>query len=176
MQNKNILFEEKQYLGHNRLSIVIRTALAIFCLFSYYLSENSHSLNINIFNIQNNSNSGFIFFVVGNCILILSATLTFVLHIETKVYENYILLEGFWTSRKIKIDLNTITSIKKTKLKKTIFRRAVYNLHNRGVIKFYTSGQDFIELNDDANFTYKIGSQKAQELYNILKQIIKIKN
>lgn len=175
MQNKNILFEEKQYLGHNRLSIVIRTALAIFCLFSYYLSENSHSLYINII-IQNNSNSGFIFFILGNCILILSAALTFVLHIETKVYENYILLEGFWTSRKIKIDLNTITSIKKTKLKRTIFRRAVYNLHNMGVIKFYTSGQDFIELTDDADFTYKIGSQKAQELYNILKQIIKIKN
>lgn len=175
MQNKNILFEEKQYLGHNRLSIVIRTALAIFCLFSYYLSENSHSLYLNII-IQNNSNSGFIFFIVGNCILILSAALTFVLHIETKVYENYILLEGFWTSRKIKIDLNTITSIKKTKLKRTIFRRAVYNLHNMGVIKFYTSGQDFIELTDDADFTYKIGSQKAQELYNILKQIIKIKN
>jgi hypothetical protein len=131
VQNKNILFEEKQYLGHNRLSIVIRTALAIFCLFSYYLSENSHSLYINII-IQNNSNSGFIFFIVGNCILILSAALTFVLHIETKVYENYILLEGFWTSRKIKIDLNTITCIKKTKLKRTIFRRAVYNLHNRG--------------------------------------------
>jgi hypothetical protein len=175
VQNKNILFEEKQYLGHNRLSIVIRTALAIFCLFSYYLSENSHSLYINII-IQNNSNSGFIFFILGNCILILSAALTFVLHIETKVYENYILLEGFWTSRKIKIDLNTITSIKKTKLKRTIFRRAVYNLHNMGVIKFYTSGQDFIELTDDADFTYKIGSQKAQELYNILKQIIKIKN
>jgi len=175
VQNKNILFEEKQYLGHNRLSIVIRTALAIFCLFSYYLSENSHSLYLNII-IQNNSNSGFIFFIVGNCILILSAALTFVLHIETKVYENYILLEGFWTSRKIKIDLNTITSIKKTKLKRTIFRRAVYNLHNMGVIKFYTSGQDFIELTDDADFTYKIGSQKAQELYNILKQIIKIKN
>ncbi len=175
MQNKNILFEEKQYLGHNRLSIVIRTALAIFCLFSYYLSENSHSLYINII-IQNNSNSGFIFFIVGNCILILSAALTFVLHIETKVYENYILLEGFWTSRKIKIDLNTITSIKKTKLKRIILRRAVYNLHNMGVIKFYTSGQDFIELTDDADFTYKIGSQKAQELYNILKQIIKIKN
>ncbi len=175
MQNKNILFEEKQYLGHNRLSIVIRTALAIFCLFSYYLSENSHSLYINII-IQNNSNSGFIFFIVGNCILILSAALTFVLHIETKVYENYILLEGFWTSRKIKIDLNTITSIKKTKLKRTNLRRAVYNLHNMGVIKFYTSGQDFIELTDDADFTYKIGSQKAQELYNILKQIIKIKN
>jgi len=175
VQNKNILFEEKQYLGHNRLSIVIRTALAIFCLFSYYLSENSHSLYINII-IQNNSNSGFIFFIVGNCILILSAALTFVLHIETKVYENYILLEGFWTSRKIKIDLNTITSIKKTKLKRIILRRAVYNLHNMGVIKFYTSGQDFIELTDDADFTYKIGSQKAQELYNILKQIIKIKN
>ncbi len=175
MQNKNILFEEKQYLGHNRLSIVIRTALAIFCLFSYYLSENSHSLYINII-IQNNSNSGFIFFILGNCILILSAALTFVLHIETKVYENYILLEGFWTSRKIKIDLNTITSIKKTKLKRTNLRRAVYNLHNMGVIKFYTSGQDFIELTDDADFTYKIGSQKAQELYNILKQIIKIKN
>ncbi len=174
MQNKIILFEEKQYLGHNRLSIVIRTALAIFCLFSYYLSENQNSYNLNIFHIQNNSDSGFIFFVLGICILILSAALTFVLHIETKVYENFIILEGFWTSRKIKIELNTINSIKKTKFKRTIFQRAVYNLHNRGVIKFYTSGQDFIELNDEANFTYRIGSQKAQELYNILRPIIKI--
>jgi len=38
LENKEILFEEKQYLGHNRLSIVIRTILTLF-LFSGLLLE-----------------------------------------------------------------------------------------------------------------------------------------
>ena len=84
------------------------------------------------------------------------------------------ILDGFWTSRKIKIDLRTITGIKKSRYKKNIWRRAVYNLHNLGVIRFYTSGNDFIELIDNTGFTYKIGSQKPLELYNVLKNQLKI--
>lgn len=174
MENKEILFEEKQYLGHNRLSIVIRTMLTLFCFLGYYWSENPKPIKVSFFTIgsypiQNISNSGLIFFIVGVSILLLSAGLTYVLHIQTKVYRGYIILDGFWTSRKVKIDLNNITSIRKSRYKKNIFRRAVYNLHNMGIIRFYTSGEEFIELADNAGFTYKIGSQKAQELFNILK-------
>lgn len=175
MQNKHeILFEEKQYLGHNRLSMVIRTMLAMFCFIGYYWSENPKPVKVSFFKIgsypiQSFSNSGLIFFVVGLSILLLSAGLTYVLHIQTKVYKGYMVLDGFWTSRKIKIDLSNINSIRKSRYKKNIFRRAVYNLHNLGVIRFYTSGEHFIELVDNTGFTYKIGSQKAQELYNVLK-------
>lgn len=174
MDKTEILFEEKQYLGHNRLSMVIRTMLALFCFLGYYWSENPKPVQVSFFTIgsypiQRFSNSGLIFFVVGTSILVLSAGLTYVLHIQTKVYKGYMILDGFWTSRKIKIDLSNITSIRKSRYKKNIFRRAVYNLHNMGVIRFYTSGNDFVELVDNTGFTYKIGSQKPQELYNILK-------
>jgi hypothetical protein len=179
LDNQEILFEEKQYLGHNRLSIVIRTVLTLFCFLGYYWSENPKPVQVSFFKIgsypiQNISNSGLIFFIVGISILILSAGLTYVLHIQTTVYKGYMILDGFWTSRKIKIDLSNITSIRKSRYKKNILRRAVYNLHNMGVIRFYTSGNDFIELADNTGFTYKIGSQKPQELYNVLKGELKL--
>ena len=175
-----MLFEEKQYLGHNRLSIVIRTMLALFCFFGYYWSENPKPVQVYFFKIgsypiQSISNSGLIFFIVGTSILLLSAGLTYVLHIQTNVYKGYMVLDGFWTSRKIKIDLNNIVSIRKSRYKSNIFRRAVYNLHNNGIIRFYTSGEDFIELVDNTGFTYKIGSQKPLELYNVLKAGLKQK-
>lgn len=107
-------------------------------------------------------------------ILLLSTGLTFVLHIQTRVYKGYMVLDGFWTSRKVKIDLGTITSVRKSRYKKNLFRRAVYNLHNLGVIRFYTSGEDFIELVDNTGFIYRIGSQKPIELYNALKNQLKL--
>ncbi len=173
MENRELLFEEKQYLGHNRLSIVIRTALTIFCFLGYYWSENPKAIKLGFFTIgsypiQDVSHSGLIFFMLGINILFLSAGLTYVLHIQTKVYVGYMLVDGFWTSRKVKIDLSNITNIRKSRYKKNIFRRAVYNLHNAGIIRFYTRGEDFIELTDNTGFVYKIGSQKPQELFNIL--------
>ncbi len=177
MEKKEILFEEKQYLGHNRFSIVIRTMLALFCFLGYYWSQNPKPIQISFFKIGSYpidfGNSGLIFFIVGNSILLLSAGLTFVLHIQTKVYKGYVVLDGFWTSRKVKIDLINITSVRKSKYKQNIFRRAVYNLHNLGIIRFYTSGDYFVELVDNAGFTYRIGSQKAQELFNTLNDQIK---
>ncbi|MCC6371308.1 MAG: hypothetical protein IT236_09915 [Bacteroidia bacterium] len=172
MENSDILFEEKQCLGHNRFSIVIRTVLSLFCFFGYYWSQNPKPIELSFFRISSYpaifGTSGLIFFIVGVSILLLSAGLTFVLHIQTRVYNGYMVLDGFWTSRKVKIELDHIRSIRKSRYKKNIFRRAVYNLHNLGIIRFYTSGEDFIELVDDAGFTYRIGSQKPQELYNVL--------
>ncbi|MDI1353367.1 MAG: hypothetical protein PSX36_00520 [bacterium] len=173
MTENEILFEEKQYLGHNRLSMVVRTALTIFCFLGYYWSENPEPVQVSFFRIgsypiRNISSSGLIFFIMGLSILILSAALTYVLHIQTRIYHGYMLLDGFWTSRRIKIDLNNIVSVRLARYKKNIWRRAVYNLYNKGVTRFYASGEDFLELTDNAGFMYKIGSQKPHELYLIL--------
>jgi hypothetical protein len=174
LNKSEIIFEEKQYMGHNRLSIVIRYLLAMFCFLGYYWSENPKPVQVSIFRIgsypiDDIRGSGIIFFVVGICILAFSAALTYILHIHTKVYKGALIIDGFWTARKVKIDLNNIVSLRKSRYKRNIFRRAVYNLHNRGVIRFYTSGVDFIELVDKTGLVYRIGSQKVNELYNTLK-------
>lgn len=168
-------------MGHNRLSIVVRTILTLFCFLGYYWSENPKPVQVSFFRIgsypiQEFSNSGLIFFIIGVSILIFSAALTFIYHIKTKVYEGYVILDGFWTSRKVRIDLKTITSIRKSRYKKNVMRRAVYNLHDSGMIKFYSSGEDFVELIDNAGFTYRIGSQKIQDLFRVLKSQMKIIN
>lgn len=170
MEQSEILFEEKQYLGHNRLSMVIRTGLTMFCFLGYYWSQNPKPVQYSFFRIGSyplsSETSGTVFFILGICILILSASLTFVLHIQTVVHKGYMILEGFWTSRKIKIDFSSIVSVRKGKYKKNMFRRAVYNLHNQGIIRFYTSGEEFLELTDNTGFVYRIGSQKIRELFN----------
>ena len=105
--------------------------------------------------------------------LVLSTILVYVLHTRIIVYSTYLVIDGFWTARRVKINLNTIIHIRKSKYKKHIFRRAVYNLHSRGIIRFFTSGNEFIELKDDTGFIYRIGSQKTPELFQILKKQIK---
>ena len=85
-------------------------------------------------------------------------------------------IDGFWTARRVKINLDTITHIRKSRYKKHIFRRAVYNLHSRGIIRFFTSGNEFIELTDNSGFTYRIGSQKTPELYQIIKKQLQLIN
>ena len=91
MSKPEILFEEKQYLGHNRLSIVIRTIFALFCFLGYYWSENPKPVQVSFvrigsYPIDTPVNSGTIFFIMGVSILVLSAALTFVLHIKTTVH------------------------------------------------------------------------------------------
>src|SRR4051812_41666374 len=108
--------------------MLVRTMLALFCFSGYYWSENPKPVRVSFFSIgsypiQDLSNSGLIFFLLGISILVLSAALTFVLHIETKVYRGYIMVDGFWTSRKIIIDLAQIRSIRRSRYKKSIFRR-----------------------------------------------------
>lgn len=174
------MYQEKQYMGHNRFSILVRTGLTIFCFLGYYWSENPKPVQVSFvkigsYPIQSFSNSGLVFFIVGLSILVLSAGLTYVYHIKIKVYRGSLVLEGFWTSRKVKIDLHNVVSIRKSRYKKNSFRRAVYNLHNSGLVRFYSSGEDFVELVDTRGLVYRIGSQKVQEFFlSIQSQINKI--
>jgi len=164
-------------MGHNRLSIIWRTILALFCFVGYYWSENPKPVQVSIIRIGSYPavdlpNSGTVFFLLGIFILVLSVALTYVQHTSIRVYNDYLLIDGFWTARRIKINLHSIIHIRKSKYKKHIFRRAVYNLHSKGVIRFYTSGRDFVEMTDDSGFTYRIGTQRAPELYSLLKKQI----
>lgn len=173
------LYEEKQFLGTNRVSVMIRMLLALLCFVGYYWSENPKpvdvsGIHIGPYPIYEIARSGRVFFILGIFILTLSITLMYVLHIQTLVYSEYLVLSGFWGSRKVKIDLRNIHTLKKLRYKKNALRRPVYNLHTRGVVKFYTSGDDFIELKDKDGFTYRVGTRRPNELYKIInKQITK---
>ncbi len=154
---KETKFVEKQYLGLNKMSLSRRIALALFCFVAYYWRENHEK-------------SGDLFFLMGGIILVISVLLVFILHFETKIQNGSIILDGLWTSRKIKIDLGSIRSVKKVIYSKYILNRSVYNLHLKGTIRFYTRGTDAIELTDKDGLIYLIGSQKSEELERIINE------
>jgi hypothetical protein len=177
MQDNNPIFEEKQFLGHNKVSIMIRMVLALFCFVGYYWSQNPKPVEVSgiqIFSYPVGAipRSGQLFFVMGIFILLLSALLVQVLHIKTRVYDTYIILDGFWNARRVKIDLRNIHTVKKMRYKKNSLRRPVYNLHNRGIIKFFTSGDEFIELRDKEGLVYRIGSQRAADLAKTINKVL----
>ena len=168
-----LLFEEKQYIGYNKWSIVWRTVLALFCFVLYYWSENPKPVDVSVIEIPSspvNEDSGQLFFLMGLIIMLLSLILIFVLHIHTKVINNNLILDGLWTSRKVKIDLNSIVEVKKVKYSTYLLNRPVYNLHFKNTIRFFTQGNDAVELSDKDGLKYRIGSQKADELCKILEQ------
>jgi hypothetical protein len=157
-----LLFEESQHLGYNRLSFLRRMVLALFCFLSFYWSEET----------QEAIGSVNLLFFLGVAILFVSAVLVFILHFKTKVVNGSLILEGLWTARKVKIDMSSIKSVSKIKYSRFFFNRAVYNLHRKGAIHFYTRGKECIELVDKDGLRYLIGSQKPSELLLVLQQQI----
>ena len=156
---EEIKFLEKQYLGLNKMSFIRRIALAIFCFVAYYWSENHEK-------------SGELFFSLGIAILVISALLVFVLHFETKIINGSIILDGLWTSRKVKIDINSIKSCQKVSYSRFFLNRSVYNLHYKKSIRFFTRGNDAVQLTDKDGQIYLIGSQKVEELERSINNII----
>ena len=148
-------FLEKQYFGLNKMSLARRMSLALFCFTAYYWRENHEK-------------SGELYFFLGIAIMLISIILFFILHYTTQVINGSIILDGLWTSRKIKIDSASIVSAKQVKYSKYFLNRSVYNLHVKGTIRFYTRGVDAVELTDKDGLIYLIGSQKASELVRVI--------
>ena len=173
-----LLFEEKQYLGYNKWSILWRTVLGLFCFILYYWSENPKPVDVAVMELPSSpvgEDSGQLFFLMGIIIMSLSLILIFVLHIHTKVINNNLILDGLWTSRKVKIDLNSIVDVKRVPYSQYLLNRPVYNLHFNNKIRFFTQGNDAVEITDKDGLQYRIGSQKADELCKILEQLV-VKN
>ncbi len=150
-----VKFLEKQYLGLNKVLLTSRLALSIFCFFAYYWRENHNK-------------EGELFFFIGIAIIVFSVLLLFVLHFETKVVNGSVILDGLWTSRKIKIDTISVVSTKKVLYSNYIINLPVYNLHFKGKVRFYTRGSDAVRLTDKDGLVYLIGSQKAEELSRVI--------
>jgi hypothetical protein len=173
---EEVLFEEKQYIGYNKWSIIWRTVLALFCFILYYWSANPKPVEVaNAIEIPSSpvdENSGQLFFLMGIIIMSLSLILIFVLHLKTQIVGNSLILDGLWTSRKVKIDLSNIVEVKKVKYSKYLLNRPVYNLHFKNKIRFFTQGNDAVEITDKDGLKYRIGSGKADEFSTILNQLI----
>lgn len=154
------IFHEKQYLGRDYIFISIRLVMAIFCFVAYYWTENR---DIN----------GDLLLLVGCVILIVSVIMLFILHYRTIVKNKAVILDGLWTTRLVKIDLNSVVKAEKTEYSSFFINNPVYNLHKKGTIRFYAGGKDAVKLTDRDGLVYIIGSQKAGELYNAIIEEIK---
>jgi len=153
-------FFENQYLGLNRMSLTRRMSLAVFCFLAYYF---------NSFNFE----GGDLYFFIGIIIIVISISLLFVLHFQTKIQNGSIILDGLWTARKVKIDISSLVASKEVTYSKYILNRSVYNLHRKGTIRFYTRGNEAVSLEDKDGLIYLIGSQKASELNRVVNSLIK---
>jgi len=153
-------FVEKQYLGREFIPITIRLVLAMFCFAAYFF-------------IDERERNGDLLVVVGFAIIVISIIMGFLLHFRIRVQNKSILVDGLWTTRLVKIDLNSIVKVEKGEYSKYLFNNPVYNLHTRGTIKFYTAGKYAIHLTDRDGLLYIIGSQQANEFLRAIEEEMK---
>jgi hypothetical protein len=158
--SEKTVFTEKQYLGREWIPITIRLVLAMFCFAAYFFTDERER-------------NGDLFPVVGFVIITISIVLGFLLHFKTIVANKSIVLDGLWTTRKVKIDLNSIVQVEKGTYSRYLFNNPVYNLHTKGTIRFYTAGNDAIHLTDRDGLVYVIGSQHGNEFYRAIMEEMK---
>ncbi|MBB5396314.1 MULTISPECIES: hypothetical protein [unclassified Mucilaginibacter] len=159
MSDKSV-FIEKQYLGREWIPITIRLVLAMFCFAAYFFTDERER-------------NGDLLAIVGFVIIIISIIMGFLLHFSTRVINKSILLDGLWSTRRVKIDLNSIVKVEKGSYSRYLFNNPVYNLHTKGTIRFYAAGNDAIHLTDRDGLVYIIGSQHANEFLRAIKSEMK---
>jgi len=152
------VFIEKQYLGREFIPITIRLVMAMFCFAAYFFTD---------------QRSNDLLVVVGFAILVISIIMGFLLHFRTRVINKSILLDGLWTTRLVKIDLNSIVMAEKGEYSRYLFNNPVYNLHTKGTIRFYTGGKEAIHLTDRDGLLYIIGSQHSNEFLRAIQAEMK---
>lgn len=150
-------FTEKQYLGRDYTRISIRLVMVIFCFGAYYLTSDRER-------------NGNIFLVVGFGILVVSVIMMFLLHYKTTVKNQSVILDGLWTTKLVKIDLNSIVKIERAPYSAFFFNNPVYNLHQKGKIRFYAGGKEAIRLTDRDGLVYIIGTQHPLDLEQAIKR------
>lgn len=156
MQNNQTAFIEKQYLGRDYSRISVRMVMALFCFAAYFITERRE---------ENAS----LFLVVGSGILFVSVIMMFLLHYKTTVKNKSIVLDGLWTTKMVKIDLNSIVKVERIPYSSYIINNPVYNLHQKGAVRFYAGGKDAIKLTDRDGLHYIIGTQSPAELEQSIK-------
>ncbi|MFC4144575.1 hypothetical protein [Pedobacter mendelii] len=151
---------EKQYIGRDYVRIFIRLIMAAFC-FAAYVYE------------RDRDNTQDLFLVVGFGIIGVSMLLLFLIQYKIIVDNGSLILDGLWTTKRVKIDLNSIVDVRKATYSRYFFNNPVYNLHTKGTIRFYSSGKDAVVLKDRDGLEYFIGTQRPNELFLVIKDEMK---
>jgi len=151
------LYIENQYLGRDRGWLSVRLLLALFCFVAYYL---------NIEHEQNNR----LFLVAGSAIVLISIVMMYVLHYRIIVTGSSIQLSGLWTARLVKIDINSIVEVESKPYSTFLVNNPVYNLHQKGKIRFYAGGKKAAWITDRDGLVYIIGSQHPNELVSAIQK------
>ncbi|UOE49041.1 hypothetical protein MTO98_32090 [Mucilaginibacter sp. SMC90] len=159
MSDKSV-FTEKQYLGREFIPLTIRLVLAMFCFAAYFFTDERER-------------NGDLLVVVGFAIIIISIILGFLLHFRTRVENKSVMLDGLWTTKLVKIDLNSIVKVEKGSYSRYLFNNPVYNLHTKGTIRFFTSGNEAIHLTDRDGLLYIIGSKHPNEFLRAIREEMK---
>ena len=160
--NDKSVFTEKQYLGREWIPITIRLVLAMFCFAAYFFTDERER-------------NGDLLLVVGFAIITISIIMGFLLHFRTRVINKSIIVDGLWTTKLVKLDLNSIVKVEKGSYSRYLFNNPVYNLHKSGTIRFFTAGSDAIHLTDRDGLLYIIGSQHANEFLRAINEEMKKK-
>lgn len=155
MEN-SLLYLENQYLGRDRGWLSIRLVLALFCFVAYYLNS-EHEKNSRLF------------LVAGAAILVISIAMMYMLHYRIIVSKNSVSLSGLWTARLVKIDVKSIAKVEHKPYSTFLVNNPVYNLHQKGKIRFYAGGKDAVWITDHEGLLYIIGSTRAAELTTKIK-------
>ena len=163
MEQRSVLYEEKQFLGLNKYSIYRRGLLIAFCLLIFFSSEYTQRISVK-------EHTEDFLLILAIVLVAFSILLLFVLHLHTTVYSNSIELRGFWTARLVKIPMENIEEMEKMNYSRFFFNRPVYNLHTNSTIKFFTRGNNAVKLTDRDGTAYIIGTQKPDELIAALKK------
>lgn len=150
MENSN-LYTENQYMGRDRIWLSVRLVLALFCFVAFYI------------NIDREIDSQ-LFFIAGAAIVVVSVVMMYMLHYRITVEGRSMIISGLWTSRLVKIDLQSIVSVERKPYSSFFINNPVYNLHQRGKVRFYAGGKDAVWLTDRDGLTYVIGTQRPSEL------------
>lgn len=151
---------EKQYIGRDYIRICIRLVMAAFC-FAVYVYERDRDNTVDLF------------LVVGFGIIGVSIILLFMVQYKTVIESKKVIIDGLWSTKKVVIDLNNITDIRKETYSRYFFNNPVYNLHKNGSVRFFSSGRDAVVLTDRDGLKYYIGTQRPNEMYLVLQNEIK---
>ena len=151
---------EKQYIGRDYIRICIRLIMAAFC-FAVYVYERDRDNTVDLF------------LVVGFGIIAVSIVLLFMVQYKTVIENKKVVIDGLWTAKKVVIDLNNVTQIRKETYSRYFFNNPVYNLHKNGTVRFFSSGRDAVVLTDRDGLEYFIGTQRPNEMYLVLQAELK---
>ena len=154
-----VIYIENQFLGRDRGWLSVRLLLALSCFVAYYI------------NIEQEQNSR-LFLVAGSVIILVSVIMMYVLHYRITVTQSSIQLSGLWTARLVKIDLNSVVKYESRPYSTFLVNNPVYNLHQKGKIRFYAGGKEAVWVTDRDGLIYIVGSQRPSELVNAIRSAL----